>query len=96
MNSNFPKSLPKVNNSSTLSSMSNIHNKTISYQAPHSLNRVSILKTEEQKKVVRTNVYDPNGSKPGKNQKFTVITEVINRSSTYHLLLNATPLTMGL
>ena len=81
MNSNFPKSLPKVNNSSTLSSMSNIHNKTISYQAPHSLNRVSILKTEEQKKVVRTNVYDPNGSKPGKNQKFTVVTEVINRSS---------------
>ena len=81
MNSNFPKSLPKVNNTSTLSSMSNIHNKTISYQAPHSLNRVSILKTEEQKKVVRTNVYDPNGSKPGKNQKFTVVTEVINRSS---------------
>ena len=81
MNSNFPKSLPKVNNASTLSSMTNIHNKTISYQVPHSLNRVSILKTEEQKKVVRTNVYDPNGSKPGKNQKFTVVTEVINRSS---------------
>jgi len=79
MNSNLPKSLQ--NKSSKLSSVSNFANDTSSNPNISPLNRVSILKTEEQKEIVRTNVFEPNDSKSGNNQQFTVVTEVIRRSS---------------
>ena len=85
MNSNFPKSIPKVNKSSKISINSNNQNKKLLTQGNHPLNLISIMKTEEQKKVVRTNVYEPNNSDSGKDQHFTVITEVINRSSNISL-----------
>ena len=43
------------------------------------------MKTEEQKEIVRTNVYDPNDSSPGRSQKFTVVTEIIHRKSNIPL-----------
>ena len=79
MNSNLPKSLQ--NKSSKLSSISNFANDTTSNPNISPINRVSILKTEEQKEIVRTNVFEPNDSKSGNNQQFTVVTEVIKRSS---------------
>ena len=79
MNSNLPKSLQ--NKSSKLSSISNFANDTNSNPNISPINRVSILKTEEQKEIVRTNVFEPNDSKSGNNQQFTVVTEVIKRSS---------------
>ena len=80
MNSNFPKSLQN-NKSSKISSISNFGNDTASNPNISPINRVSILKTEEQKEIVRTNVFEPNDSKSGNNQQFTVVTEVIRRSS---------------
>ena len=79
MNSNLPKSLQ--NKSSKLSSISNFANDTNTNPNISPINRVSILKTEEQKEIVRTNVFEPNDSKSGNNQQFTVVTEVIKRSS---------------
>ena len=79
MNSNLPKSLQ--NKSSKLSSTSNFANDTTSNPNISPINRVSILKTEEQKEIVRTNVFEPNDSKSGNNQQFTVVTEVIRRTS---------------
>ena len=79
MNSNLPKSLQ--NKSSKLSSISKFANDTSSNPNISPINRVSILKTEEQKEIVRTNVFEPNDSKSGNNQQFTVVTEVIKRSS---------------
>ena len=79
MNSNLPKSLH--NKSSKLTPISNFANDTTSNPNISPINRVSILKTEEQKEIVRTNVFEPNDSKSGNNQQFTVVTEVIRRSS---------------
>ena len=45
------------------------------------MSRVSILKTEEQKEIVRTNIFEPNNVLPA----FTVVTEVIKRKSNIHL-----------
>ena len=80
MNSNLPKSLQN-NKSSKLSSTSNYANDTTSNPNVSPINRVSILKTEEQKEIVRTNVFEPNDSKSGENQHFTVVTEIIRRNS---------------
>ena len=84
MNSNIPKSSTQVNNPVKISSLISNQSKA-NNQRPtsniSSLNRVSILKTEEQKEIVRTNVYDPNDSSPGRSQKFTVVTEIIHRKS---------------
>ena len=79
MNSNLPKSLQ--NKSSKITPISNFANDTTSNPNISPINRVSILKTEEQKEIVRTNVFEPNDSKSGNNQQFTVVTEVIRRSS---------------
>ena len=49
------------------------------------INRISIVKTEEQKEIVRTNVFDPNVTNPEENQQFCVVTEVIKRSSNISL-----------
>ena len=84
MNSIIPKSSTQVNNPVKISSLISNQSKA-NNQRPtsniSSLNRVSILKTEEQKEIVRTNVYDPNDSSPGRSQKFTVVTEIIHRKS---------------
>ena len=85
MNSNIPKSLTQINESSKISSISNFQNPSTSTQNIFPVNRVSILKTEEEKKVVRTNVYEPNESNTINNQQFCVITEVIRRSSNISL-----------
>ena len=76
-----PKS--QINKTSKITSISNAEN--VSQQKLSQnispINRISILKTEEQKEVVRTNVYEPNDSKSGNDQHFCVVTEVIRRSS---------------
>ena len=56
---------------------------------PHSnispMSRVSILKTEEQKEIVRTNVFEPNNITAQNDPNFTVVTEVIKRNSNISL-----------
>ena len=82
MNSNQPKILSKIDKTSKISSISNFANESLQNSNVSPINRVSILETEEQKKIVRTNVYEPNNSKSGnKQQQFTVVTELISRSS---------------
>ena len=84
MNSNNPKSSTQINESSEISSIPN-QNPSVSTQNIFPVKRVSILKTEEEKKVVRTNVYEPNDNNTVNNQKFCVVTEVIMRSSNISL-----------
>ena len=59
---------------------------------PHSnispMSRVSILKTEEQKEIVRTNVFEPNNITAQNDPNFTVVTEVIKRNSNISLETN--------
>ncbi len=81
MNSNQPKLLSKIDKTSKISSISNFANESLQNSNLSNINRVSILETEEQKKIVRTNVYEPNNSKSGNKQQFTVVTELISRSS---------------
>ena len=49
------------------------------------LSHVSILKTEEQKEIVRTNIFEPNNSDANNNDHFCVVTEVIRRKSNIPL-----------
>ena len=82
MNPDLSKSLQNNKSSKIISSTSNLsHNTTLNSNGT-SINRVSILKTEEQKEIVRTNICEPNDSKSG---QFTVITESIKRSSSISL-----------
>ena len=85
MNSNLPKSSNQMNDESKNESISNFQNGLLSNSNIMPLNRISILKTEEQKEIVRTNVYEPNENKLGQNPKFCVVTEVIKRSSNISL-----------
>ena len=87
MNSNHanqnqkPKSqINKISKITSISNTENVSQQKLS-QNISPINRISILKTEEQKEVVRTNVYEPNDSKSGNDQHFCVVTEVIRRSS---------------
>ena len=67
---------------SFFSKVQNNLNLNPNYNNLHSpINRVSILKTEEEKKIVRTNYYGENGSSPGNNEQFCVVTEAIQRKS---------------
>ena len=80
MNSEVPKTSTQINESSKISSISNFQNPSTSTQKIFPVNRVSILKIEEDKKVVvRTNVYEPNENNTLNNQKFCVISEIIRR-----------------
>ena len=85
MNSNIPKSSTQMNESPEISTTSNFQNPSTSTQKLFPVNRVSILKTEEQKKVVRTNISVTNQNNTGNDQHFCVVTEVINRSSNISL-----------
>ena len=49
------------------------------------LSHVYILKTEEQKEIVRTNIFEPNNSNANNNDHFCVVTEVIRRKSNIPL-----------
>ena len=85
MNSNIPNSSSKMNDISQISS--GIHQSQKSGSIPIShpiispMNQVAILKTEEQKEIVRTNVFEPNNTSSSNDQKFCVVTEVIRRKS---------------
>ena len=60
MNPDLPKSLQNNKSSKIISSTSNLsHNTTLNSNGT-SINRVSILKTEEQKEIVRTNICEDN------------------------------------
>ena len=77
MNPNLLKSLQN-DKSLKISSTSKLNLNTYSNPNRTPINRVSILKTEEQREIVRTNICEPNDSKSG---QFTVVTEVIKRNS---------------
>ena len=85
MNSNNQKPLTQNDKSPQFSYFSKVQNNINinptqdNYLSP--ISNVSILKTEEQKEIVRTDVYENNGSSPGKNEHFCVVTEVIRRKS---------------
>ena len=85
MNSNNQKPFTQNDISPKFSFFSKVQNNlnlNPNYNNPHSpINRVSILKTEEEKKIVRTNYYGENGSSPGNNEQFCVVTEAIQRKS---------------
>ena len=72
MNQNFQKNLTQKNNSPELPLFSKIQQNSNLIPNPHysPINRVSILKTEEQKEIVRTNVYNPNDSSGIKKEKY--------------------------
>ena len=82
MNQNFQKTLTQNNNSPEFPLFSKIQQNSNLIPNPHysPINRVSILKTEEQKEIVRTNVYNPNDSS-GIKKEFSVVTEIIRRNS---------------
>ena len=83
MNPSFQKSSTQVNETTPNSSIPRNTQKANLPLNPRKspMNRVSILKTEEQKQIVRTNFFEPNNTSSGANSDFTVVTEVINRSS---------------
>ena len=82
MNQNIQKNLTQKNNSPEFPNFSKIQQNSNLIPNPHHspINRVSILKTEEQKEIVRTNFYDPNDSS-GNKKEFSVVTEIIRRNS---------------
>ena len=83
MNSNVQKSSTQLVKTSQISSNSHhTQNSNLNFNQNISpMSRVSILKTEEQKEIVRTNIFEPNNVLPA----FTVVTEVIKRKSNIHL-----------
>ena len=85
MNSNQPNINSQINKYSQMTSISNVNNEFNQNKNISPINRISILKTEEQKEIVRTNVYEPNDSSPGNNQHFCVVTEIIRRSANISL-----------
>ena len=85
MNSNIPKSSTQMNKATNLASFPNLNNEIHKNRNKTPINRVSILKTEEQKEIVRTEVYDPNNNSLGDDQHFSVVTEIVRRSSNISL-----------
>ena len=85
MNSNNQKPLTQNDKSPRFSYFSKEQNNLNLNQTQNiplsPINNVSILKTEEQKEIVRTDVYGDNGSSPGNKEHFCVVTEVIRRKS---------------
>ena len=83
MNSNVQKFSTQLNKTSQISSNSNhTQNSHLNFNQNISpMSRVSILKTEEQKEIVRTNIFEPNNVLPA----FTVVTEAIKRKSNIYL-----------
>ena len=85
MTSNFQASSSQMNKISQQSS--GLHQSHNSQFVPNPqsnispVNRVSVLKTAEQKEIVRTNVFEPNNTTPINDPKFSVVTEVIKRNS---------------
>ena len=85
MKSNIPKSSTQMIRLAKVIPNPYVNNEFLSNQNISPISRVSILKTEEQKEVVRTNVYEPNNNDLLNNQQFCVVTEVIRRSSNISL-----------
>ena len=85
MNSNILKSSTQMNKATNLASFPNLNNEIHKNRNITPINRVSILKTEEQKEIVRTEVYDPNNNSLGDDQHFSVVTEIVRRSSNISL-----------
>ena len=85
MNSNNQKPLTQNEKSPQFSFFSkaqnNLNLNSTQNQAVSPINTVSVLKTEEQKQIVRTNYYGTDGSSPDKNEQFCVVTEIIRRKS---------------
>ena len=85
MNSNIPNSSSQINKISPISSGINQSKDRAIVTNPHPnispVSQVSIFKTEEQKEIVRTNVFEPNNTSSDNYQKFSVVTEVIKRKS---------------
>ena len=85
MNSNIQTSSIQMNKISQIPSGIHQSQNSGSIPNPHPnispMNRVAILKTEEQKEIVRTNVFEPNNTSSENDQKFCVVTEVIRRKS---------------
>ena len=87
MNQNFQTSSNQLNPTPQDYSQSNhTQNSNIALN-PHisPLSHVSILKTEEQKEIVRTNIFEPNNPNSNNPEHFTVVTEVIRRKSNIPL-----------
>ena len=86
MNQNIQNPFTQKEKSPQFPQFSKIQKNSETNQNPHlsPINRVSILKTEEQKEIVRTNVYDPNDSS-GNKKEFCVVTEIIRRKSNIPL-----------
>ena len=86
MNQNFQTSSNQFNPTSQDFSQSNHQNSNIALN-PHisPMSHVSILKTEEQKEIVRTNIFEPNNPNSNNQEHFTVVTEVIRRKSNIPL-----------
>ena len=92
MNSNIPNSSSQINKISQISSGNNqsqdrnlLPNTHPTHPNISPVNQVSILKTEEQKEIVRTNVFEPNNITAQNDPNFTVVTEVIKRNSNISL-----------
>ena len=85
MNSNIPNSSSQINKITPISSGINQSKDRSIVPNPHPnispVSQVSIFKTEEQKEIVRTNVFEPNNTSSDNGQKFCVVTEVIKRKS---------------
>ena len=88
MNSNIPNSSSQINKISQISSGNNqsqdrnlLPNTHPTHPNISPVNQVSILKTEEQKEIVRTNVFEPNNTSSNNDKQFCVVTEVIKRKS---------------
>ena len=86
MNSNIPNSSSQINKISQISSGNNpsqdrnlLPNTHPTHPNISPVNQVSILKTEEQKEIVRTNVFEPNNTSSNNDKQFCVVTEVIKR-----------------
>ena len=86
MNPNFQNPFTQKEKSPEYPPFSKIQNNSNTLSNPHlsPINRVSILKTEEQKEIVRTNVYADNDSS-GNKKEFCVVTEIIRRKSNIPL-----------
>ena len=89
MNSNFQKSSTEMNKTTQISSVTHNSQRPDLIPNPNAqlspMNRVSILKTEEQREIVRTNVFEPNLTSSGNEQQFCVVTEVVKRNSNIPL-----------
>ena len=85
MNSNYQKSSDQMINPSKITSLTNVQIESISNSNVNSRSQFPILKTEEKKEIVRTNIYEPNDNSLGNKPQFCVVTEVIRRSPNISL-----------